>query len=124
MPGSTADNGDVYRVHRDATLDGTDTKVAHPIACVSHSPHDPVAWKGLPRISSTSMPGDLPSTTSSSMPFTRDGHWTVRFIRSVRKDLTGDAEFCPFLVTLVEPERSAVIELYRGRNKPGATAHT
>lgn len=123
MPGNAAENGDVYRVHRDATLDGQDTKEAHPVACVSFAPHDPVAWKGIPRISSTSMPGDLPSGTSSALPFTREGHWTLRFIRAVRKDLTGHPDLCPYLATLPEPELSAVVALYRHRGAAGAAAH-
>ncbi len=123
MPGSTAENGDVYLVRREATVDENDTKDAHPVACVALSPHDPVAWRGLPRISSTSMPGDLPSGTSSAVTFTRNGHWTLRFIRSVRKDLTGHAELCSYMCTLPEPERTDVLNLYRNRNKPRPAAH-
>lgn len=117
MPGTTAQNGDVYLVHRNATIDGNDTREAHPIACVAFSPHDPVAWKGIPRTTTGAAEGDLPSPAHPSLPFTHDGHWTLRFVRSVRKDLTGDDEFCPFMVTLPEPERTAVLEFYRGRNR-------
>jgi len=116
MPGSTAQNGDVYRVHRDATVDRDDTRDAHPMVCVSFSPHDPVAWKGLPRTTTGAVAGDLPSPQHPSLPFTKDGHWTLRFVRSVRKDLTGHHELCPFMATLPEPERTAVLELYRGRS--------
>lgn len=117
MPGSTAENGDVYHVHRDATVDRDDIRDAHPIVCVAFSPHDPVAWKGLPRITTGAVAGDLPSPQRSSLPFTKDGYWTLRFARSVRKDLTGHDELCRFWVTLPEPERTAVLRLYRDRNR-------
>ncbi|GMA33196.1 hypothetical protein GCM10025875_31880 [Litorihabitans aurantiacus] len=120
VPNNVAENGDVYRVHRDATLDGDDTKTSRPVVCVSMSPHDPVAWKGLPRITTTSMPGDLPSPATPDMPFTRDGHWTLRFLRAVRKDLTGDPALCSFLGTLSEPAKTEALKYYRGRNGTAA----
>lgn len=117
MPGTIAENGDVYRVHRDATVDRNDTREAHPMVCVSFSPHDPVAWKGLPRTTTAASPTDLPSPARADLPFTLDGHWTLRFIRAVRKDLTGHSLLCPFLVSLPEPDRTAVLEFYRRRDK-------
>lgn len=117
MPGNVAENGDVYRVHREATVDKQDTRQAHPIACVSFSPHDPVAWRGLPRTTTAALPTDLESPARSDLPFTQDGHWTLRFVRTVRKDITGHTDQCPFMITLPEPDRTAVLEFYRNRNK-------
>jgi len=117
MPGASAENGDVYHVHREATVDQADTRAAHPMVCVSHSPHDPVAWKGLPRTTTGALPTDLASVARPDLPFTKDGHWTLRFIRAVRKEVTGRPSVCPFMVTLPEPDRSAVLAFYRNRNK-------
>jgi len=117
MPGNVAENGDVYRVRREATTDKQDTRDAHPMACVALSPHDPVAWKGLPRTTTAALPTDLASPARPDLPFTSDGHWTLRFIRAVRKDVTGHTDLCRFMITLPEPDRSAVLEFYRNRNK-------
>lgn len=122
MPGTVAENGDVYRVHREATVDQDDTKHAHPMVCVSFSPHDPIAWKGLPRTTSAELPTDLFSPQRGGLPFTKDGYWTLRFIRAVRKDKTGHTNLCPFMISLPASDRDAVLAFYRNRDKPSATS--
>lgn len=115
MPGTIAKRGDVYRVDKRATVDEDDTRQAHPLVCVSEMPADPSAWKGMPRVTTGARPGDLPSPQRSDLPFTLDGHWTFRFVRAVKKPLTGHSELCPFVVTLPEPLKTEVLDHYKAR---------
>src|SRR5665648_982915 len=89
MPDKDARRGDVYRVHRSATVEQDDLREAHPMACVAEQPKDPAAWKGMARVSTGARSEDLESPQRADLPFTKDGHWTYRYIRSVKKARTG-----------------------------------
>lgn len=118
MPGGDAKRGDVYLVDKTATLDQADTRDAHPMVCVAEMPVDPAVWKGMPRVTTGAQPEDLPSPRRSDLPFTLDGYWTFRFIRAVKKPLTGHPALCPFKGTLPEPLRTEVLAHYKSRPRP------
>jgi hypothetical protein len=115
VPGVDAKRGDVYRVNRAATADGNDTRSEHPMVCVAELPQDLDVWKGMPRITTGAHSGDLPSEQRADLPFTRNGYWTYRYIRAVKKPMTGHETLCPFMVTLPEPLRTEVLDHYKNR---------
>lgn len=121
MPNQEAKRGDVYRVHRSATVEQDDLRAAHPMVCVAEQPRDPAAWKGMARVSTGAQPEDLESPQRADLPFTKDGHWTYRYLRAVKKSLTGDRGLCPFQVTLPEPLRTEVLDHYKNRPRADGT---
>jgi hypothetical protein len=121
VPGKDVKRGDVYLVHRSATVEGDDVRDAHPMVCVAEQPMDPAAWKGMARVSTGGRPEDLPSPQQPDLPFTKDGYWTYRYIRSVKKSLTGHPSLCPFKVALPEPPRDQVLDHYKNRPRPRTT---
>lgn len=78
----------------------------------------------MPRVSTSAAEDDLASPQRPDLPFTRDGYWTYRFIRSVKKSVTGDHNLCPFMVTLPEPIRTEVLDHYKNRPRTGVPAET
>lgn len=116
MPGGSAQRGDIYEVHRNATRE-FDQKVRRRVVCVAELP-DESTWRAMARITTANQPGDLPSPQQNELKLTRPGWWTTRFIRAVRKDLTGRSGVCDYKSTLPEPLRTAVLAHYMNRPRP------
>lgn len=85
------------------------------MVCVAEQPADPVAWKGMARITTGARPGDLPSPQDQRLPFTKDGYWTIRFLHPVKKACTGHSELCCFMIALPEPVKTEVLGYYMKR---------
>lgn len=90
------------------------------MGCVAEQRRDPVAWTGLPRLSSGIGPGDAPSRAMPEISATRlerEGAWSVRWIHSVWKRDTGKEGLCEFLGALPDDEKKTMMDLYRNRSK-------
>jgi hypothetical protein len=87
------------------------------MVCVAELPADSV-WRAMARITTGGRDSDLLSPQDLSLKLTRDGWWSYRFIRSVKKRWTGHAGLCDYLATLPEPLRSQVLDHYRNRPRP------
>lgn len=91
------------------------------MGCVAEQPRDPMAWTGLPRLSSGISPSDARSRAMPEISLTRlerEGAWSVRWIHSVRKRDTGQKGLCEFLGALPDDEKKTMMDLYRNRSKP------
>jgi len=119
MPGNQPDVGDVYQVYRNATASPASVgNLVRPMACVAARPSDPVAWGAIARSSTDGRPndGDVASAVQPALGLEKEGHWSLRWLHSVLKEKTGTSA-CEYKGSLVDPERSAVINLYRNRLK-------
>lgn len=84
--------------------------------CVAERPGDSV-WTGLARITTGIRPEDLPSPEDPTLKLTKEGAWSLRFIMSVSKELTGHPNYCNYLSQMSGPQREEVLNFYRGRRK-------
>lgn len=118
MPGSHAKRGDIYRVDRDATIEG-DRKKERPMICVAEQPLDEYVWTAMTRTTSPEVPSaELESPINTDVGLTQKGWWSYRRIRSVKKRWTGHLELCKYLGRLPDTEKDEVLEHYMNRPKP------
>lgn len=119
MPGTTAENGDVYQVYRTVTTEPhTLGNVRRPMACVAVRRWDPEAWQAMARSSTDGRPedGDLFSPEQEDPRLDKAGYWSTRWLHFVLKTKTGTPA-CACLGHLTEPEKTNVLALYRNRHK-------
>lgn len=119
MAGSTAARGDIYNVHPDVSVGGDSKATPRRMVCVAENRFDEYAWKAMAR--TTTAPDesiDLFSPERQELGLTKDGWWSYRFLRSVKKRWTGHATLCAHLSTLPEPLRTEVLTHYMKRPKP------
>lgn len=122
MAGNIARRGDLYRVDRQATIEGDRKPDPRRMVCVGENPHDPYVWKAMAR--TTTAPNksiDLFSPQQNELGLTKDGWWSYRFIRSVKKKWTGHEVLCAYLSTLPEPLKAEVLGHYMSRPKASAS---
>ena len=121
MPGNDARIGDAYWVYPDATEQPVRTgNKVRPMACVAERPIDPTVWTALPRLSSGIGKDDIPSRAMPEVHaerLGREGAWSLRWIHSVLKSVTGVAQSCEFIAALPDDEREAVMDFYRNRHR-------
>lgn len=118
MAGSAAERGDIYNVHPDASVGGDSKATPRRMVCVAENRLDPYAWKAMAR--TTTAPDksiDLFSPERQDLGLTKDGWWSHRFLRAVKKKWTGHATLCAYLSTLPEPLRTDVLGHYMKRPK-------
>jgi hypothetical protein len=117
MPGVDASRGDIYNVHPHATTDNDQKPTPRRMVCVAELPADSV-WRAMARITTGPRAEDLHSPEDLALGLTREGWWSYRFIRSVKKRWTGHSALCDFLATLPEPLRAQVLDHYMSRPRP------
>lgn len=116
MPGTNAQRGDLYNVSRRATFEGDTKDGLRRMVCVAEQPQDPYVWTAMARTTTGGDPTiDLHSPERQDLRLTKEGWWSYRFIRAVRKRMTGDPAYCAFLLTLPEPLRTEVLNHYKQR---------
>jgi hypothetical protein len=118
MPDANAARGDVYNVHPHATMETDPKPTPRRMVCVAELPQDTV-WRAMARITSGAGTLDLHSPADAALRLTREGWWSYRFIRSVKKRWTGYSGLCDYLVTLPESLRKQVLDHYMSRPRPG-----
>lgn len=119
MPGTTAENGDVYQVYRKVTTDPSKVgNLTRPMACVAARKWDPDAWQAMARSSTDGRPndGDLFSPKQAEPRLDLEGYWSTRWLHFVLKSKTGTPA-CACLGHLTEPEKTNVLAVYRNRHK-------
>ena len=86
------------------------------MACVAVHKADPNAWRGIARSSTDGRPqdGDVFSAKQPALGLDKDGYWSTRWLHHVLKAKTGTPA-CSFMGQLAEPEKAAVLKLYRAR---------
>lgn len=119
MTDKEAKIADVYHVSRVAVVDSSDLKAGRPMICVAELPFDAAIWRAMPRLTHGHTEDDLPSDANSALRLSKPGWWTWRFIHAVKKSLTGGYD-CSFKGQMEEPEKTRVLDHYRGRPKPTA----
>lgn len=88
------------------------------MVCVAERPTDYV-WTAMSRTTTAhDESADLFSAADESIHLSKDGWWSYRYLRSVKKRWTGHPTECPYLVTLPEPLRSEVLDHYKARPRP------
>lgn len=117
MPGTSAKRGDIYNVRATATFEGDAHVTPRRMVCVAELPMDQMVWKAMSRTTTAGADGDLVSPANAAVGLTKDGWWSLRFLRSVKKRWTGHPDECPYLATLTDPLLSEVMDHYRFRNR-------
>lgn len=116
MPGSTAQRGDIYLPRHTAITVGDTHSTPRRVVCVAELPSDPEVWRAMSRTTTAYDASiDLFSPADSTLGLTKDGWWSHRFIRSIRKRLTGHPHDCAYLATIPEPLKSTVLDHYKNR---------
>lgn len=119
MPGPNAQRGDLYCPKPDVIVGGDAHAGPRRVVCVAERPQDDFAWTAMSRTTTAYDPTvDLFSAAAPNLGLTKDGWWSHRYIRSVKKRWTGHPTECPFLGTLVDPVKSQVLNHYKGRPRP------
>ena len=121
MPGTKAERGDIYNVSPAVVLGGDAHLEPRRMVCVAELPLDHYVWRGMSRTTTAQDEAvDLWSPRDEPLGLTKDGWWSHRFVRPVKKRWTGHPTECPYLATLMEPLRSDVLDHYKNRPKPVA----
>jgi hypothetical protein len=119
MPGTIAKRGDVYRATPQVVIGGDAHDGPRPMVCVAELPTDDFVWRAMSRTTSAfDSSVDLFSRADAGLGLSKDGWWSVRYLRSVKKRWTGHATECPFVATLPEPLKTDVLNHYKRR--PGS----
>lgn len=121
MPGNDAKRGDIYRATPQVVIGGDAHDGPRPMVCVAELPTDDLVWRAMSRTTSAfDSSVDLFSGADASLGLTKDGWWSFRYLRSVKKKWTGHPTECPYVATLVEPLKTEVLNHYKGRPGPVA----
>ena len=115
MPGAKAKRGDIYNVHPSAASPGDAHQTPRPMLCVAEQPNDQLAWRAMSRTTTAGTSVDLFSAADASLGLTKDGWWSYRYLRSVKKRWTGDPSLCAYKSTLTNPLLSTVMAHYMSR---------
>lgn len=88
------------------------------MVCVAERPQDSYVWQAMSRTTTAQDEAvDLHSPANSALGLSKEGWWSYRFLRSVKKRWTGYPGQCEFLASLPEPLRTEVLDHYRNRHR-------
>ena len=118
MPGADPKRGDIYNVMPHVVLSGDAHAGPRRMVCVAERPTEYV-WTAMSRTTTAEdEAADLFSPADESLGLTKDGWWSYRYLRSVKKRWTGDPHQCPFLASMPEPLKAEVLAHYMSRPGP------